>query len=70
MSSDNGRITRDDIEAKLREVAGPVEAGVEKAKSIGVVVAVAVGAAFVVAAYMMGRRRGKKRSSVIEIRRL
>jgi hypothetical protein len=64
------RITRDDIETKLREIAGPVEDNVEKAQSMAVAVGVAVGAALVVAAFLYGRRRGKKRTPVVEIRRI
>ncbi len=64
------RITRDDIETKLREIAGPVEDNVEKAQSMAVAVGVAVGAVLVVAAYLLGRRRGKKRTPIVEIRRI
>jgi hypothetical protein len=64
------RITKDDIEAKLREVAAPVEEGVGQAKSIAPIAAVAVAAALVLTAYLLGRRRGKRRTPVIEIRRI
>ncbi len=51
-------ITRDDIEAKAREIYGAVEETRQSAKDTavlaGVVIAVAVAAAF-----LMGRRRGK-----------
>lgn len=70
MSPDQTRITKRDIEAKLREVAAPVEEGVGQAKSMAPVAAVAVGAALILAAYLLGRRRGKKRTPVIEIRRI
>jgi uncharacterized membrane protein len=64
------KITRDDIEAKLRELQGEVEHRTESARST--VVAVAVGAAVVavVAAYWFGKRRGRKRRTVFEIRRI
>jgi hypothetical protein len=64
------RITRDDLESKLREIAGPVEDNVERAQSMSVAVGVAVGAALVITAYFFGRRRGRKRTPVIEIRRI
>ncbi len=64
------RVSIGDIESKLRDMAGPVETGVEKAKSVVAAAAVAVGAVLVVSAYLMGRRKGKKRSPVIEIRRI
>lgn len=63
-------ITRATIEAKLREVRGDVEATAEAAKPAILVVAVAVGAVVLGAAYLLGRRRGRKRSTVVEIRRV
>ncbi|HEY1740635.1 MAG TPA: hypothetical protein VGI86_18115 [Acidimicrobiia bacterium] len=67
---DKSRITRDDLESKLREIAGPVEDNVERAQSMSVAVGVAIGAALVITAYFFGRRRGRKRTPVIEIRRI
>jgi hypothetical protein len=64
------RITRDDIESKLRDIAGPVEDNVERAQSMAVAVGVAVGALLVVTAYFLGRRKGRKRTPVVEIRRI
>jgi hypothetical protein len=66
----SNKITRDDIEAKLRELQGEVDDGVESARGVGVIAAVAVGVAVVVTAYWLGRRRGKKRQTVLEIRRI
>jgi hypothetical protein len=64
------RITRDDIEAKLRELSGEVDDRVEQARPK--ILAGAVAAVVVVAAlsYLYGRRRGRRRSAVVEIRRL
>jgi ABC-type spermidine/putrescine transport system permease subunit II len=63
-------ITRDDLEAKFRELRGEVDTTAASAKSY----AVAVGAVAVVAVigvvYLLGRRRGKKRSTVVEVTRL
>lgn len=64
------RITRDDIEAKLTELAGEVESGREAARSLGLVAAAAGITILVVGAYLLGRRRGLKRRMVLEIRRL
>lgn len=65
-----GAITRDDIEAKLRELQGEVGEGVEAAKGFGTVVAVVAVTAVVVTAYWLGRRRGRRRQTVVEIRRV
>ncbi len=69
-ATENGRITRADIEAKLRELRGDVEetgeAVVEKGKAV--VGVVAAGVAGVI--FLLGVRRGKKKSTVVEIRRV
>jgi hypothetical protein len=64
------KVTRDDIEAKLRELRGEVDTGVEAARTPAIAVAVGVAVAVVVVAYWLGRRRGKKRQMVLEIRRI
>jgi hypothetical protein len=65
-----GPITREDLEAKLRDLTGDVSATVETARGIGVAVAVGAGVLFVVSAYWLGRRKGRKRRTVLEIRRI
>jgi hypothetical protein len=65
-----GAITRDDLERKFRQVAGDVGDQVEEARSKLVGVAVGALALAVVAAYLVGRRRGRRKSAVVEIRRL
>jgi hypothetical protein len=64
------RITRDDIEAKLRQMAGDVDDRVEAARPAIVSSAVAAVAVVAVVAYFLGRRRGRRRAAVVEIRRL
>jgi hypothetical protein len=64
------KITRDDIEAKLREVAGDVDTQVEAAKPKLLTGAIAIGIAALLFAYLLGRRGGRNRSAQIEIRRL
>jgi hypothetical protein len=64
------KITRDDIEAKLREVAGDVDSGVQAAKPKLLAAGVAVGILALLVAYLLGRRGGRHRSAVVEIRRL
>jgi hypothetical protein len=64
------RITRDDIESKLRQLKGDTDEAVEDIKTNGIIVAV-VGAIVVIGlAYFLGRRRGRKKSAFVEIRRL
>ena len=65
-----GPITRADLEAKLRDITGDVSDTVDAAKGIGVAVAVGAGMLLVVTAYFLGRRKGRKRKTVLEIRRI
>lgn len=69
-SGPGGRVTRNDIEAKLREITGQVERGVEAAKPKLMPAIAAAAAGVVVLAYVLGRRRGRRRSTVVEIRRV
>ena len=65
-----GRITRSDIEAKLRAIRDDIDPVGEQAKGGLMAAAPVVLALLVVGAYIMGKRSGKKRRAVIEIRRL
>jgi hypothetical protein len=63
-------ITRDDLEAGLRSVAGEVQQKAEsRAKKM---VPVAIGGALIVlfVAYRLGKRVGTTKSTVVEIRRI
>jgi hypothetical protein len=57
-----GKITKADIEQKLRNLQGDVEE-----KIIGA--AVAVGVLTILVTFFLGRRSGKKKNTVVEIRR-
>lgn len=63
-------ITKDDIRDSLREIAGPIDRGVDQAKGVGIAAVVVIGAVLVVGAYVFGRRRGRRRSTFVEIRRI
>src|SRR5437870_1816576 len=64
------RITRDDIEAKFRQIKGDVDTTAEKAKPIGLAVAVAAFVGMIGLAYVFGRRKERKRRTFVEIRRV
>lgn len=70
MSPDGAPITRDDIEARFRELNGEVTTEVSQARSTIVPIVVGVALAVVTVAFLAGKRRGRKRSAVIEVRRL
>jgi hypothetical protein len=63
-------ITRADIEAKLREVQSATEAGADAAKGAGVAAGAAVAGVVVVVVFLLGRRSGRKRRTVVEVRRI
>ncbi len=63
-------ITRDAIEAKLRQIKGEVDTSATAAKPVALLVGVAVAVAVVGLAYVMGRRKGKKKTTLVEVRRV
>jgi hypothetical protein len=63
-------ITRADIEAKLREIRGEVDTTTESARSYLLIAGGAGVVVIVGLAYLLGRRKGKKKSTVVEIRRV
>jgi 1-aminocyclopropane-1-carboxylate deaminase/D-cysteine desulfhydrase-like pyridoxal-dependent ACC family enzyme len=63
-------IRRSDLEAKMRELQGEVtdtrEAATTTLVTVGAIVAVGV----IAVAFLLGRRKGKKRTTVVEVRRI
>ncbi len=66
----SGRISRSDIEAKLKAIRDDIEPVGDQAKGGLMAAAPIVVAVIVIGAYVLGKRSGKKRRAVIEIRRL
>ena len=64
------KITRDDIENKLKELQGEVTHQAEAVKMSAIAIAVGVVILSVAVAYALGRRKGRRRQTVLEIRRL
>ena len=69
MSAETEHITRDDLEAKLKEVAGALNAASAPARRAAWRVGVLSAAFLVVAAYFLGRRRGRLSRAFVELRR-
>ncbi len=63
------KITRDDIESKLRELQGEVDETAESAKGIAIAVGAAVAVGVVVVVFLLGRRRGRSKTTIVEVRR-
>ena len=70
MSGTNGKITRSDIEDKLHEMRGEVEESAEAAKTPIMAIAGGVAVAVILVAFLLGKRRGRRKSTVVEIRRV
>jgi len=64
------RITPDDIEAKFREIQGEVNEVEREALDYAVIAVAVVAVTVVVAAFLLGSRRGRKRRAIVEIRRI
>lgn len=63
------KITRDDIEAKFRELTGDVDEKAEEAKETAMAIGAVVGAVVILGVFLFGRSRGKKRTTIVEVRR-
>ena len=70
MTAGDARVTRADIEAKLREIQGDVETGVETGRDVGKLAAIGGGVVGVLLVYLIGRRHGRKKRTIVEIKRI
>jgi hypothetical protein len=63
-------ITREDLQAAYSQFMGEGEATARAAAPTGLAVAGAIALAVVTVAFLVGKRRGRAKSAVVEIRRL
>ena len=63
-------VRRSDIEQKLQEIRGEVDTTATAAKPAAMMVAGVAAVLVLGAVYLLGRRKGKKKSTVVEIRRV
>lgn len=63
-------ITPADIEAKFRDIQGQVDVVAEDGKKKLALAGGVIGVVLLLLIYILGRKAGKKQSSVLEIRRL
>jgi hypothetical protein len=70
MSTGSERITRDQIEAKFRELTGEVTEEVESTRSQVITVGLALGVVLVAVVFLIGRRNGRRKSAIVEVRRI
>lgn len=70
MTGTRQRISRDDLEAKFRELQAEVDVVEDDARNYAVMAAIAGVVVVVAIAFVLGRRRGRKRGTIVEIRRI
>ena len=63
-------ITRADLEAKFEQLQGSVSSSTDADTSVGPALLAGAAVVVLVAVYLLGRRRGKRRSAIVEIRRV
>ena len=67
---DSGPVKLSDVEKKLRELGSNAQSLATDAAPPAIGALVAAGVIAVAAVYLLGRRRGSRRASVLEIRRV
>jgi hypothetical protein len=64
------RITRDDLESKFRQLQDNVQGRVEDKKQTLLSAGVAGGVLLLLIFFLLGKRRGKRKTTLVEIRRI
>ncbi|HEU0171145.1 MAG TPA: hypothetical protein VFR26_06835 [Acidimicrobiales bacterium] len=64
------RISRDDLEDMFRQLEGGAREQAESARSTVITAGVVAALLLLLLAYLLGTRKGRKRSTVVEIRRV
>lgn len=63
-------ITKADIEAKLTTLKGGVDTEIANVRGIAIGVGVTLAVIIVVGTFLLGRRRGRKLATIVEVRRV
>ncbi|CAN5395731.1 hypothetical protein BH23ACT3_BH23ACT3_07220 [soil metagenome] len=66
---DSTRITRDDLESKFQGLQDDLQGRVEDKKRTVLGTAAGVGVVMLLLVFLLGRRTGKKKTTMVEIRR-
>ena len=64
------RITRDDLESRFRQLQDSVQAKVDDKKKAMTSAGVFTGALLLLVIFWLGHRRGKRQTTLVEIRRI
>jgi hypothetical protein len=63
-------ISRDDLEHKLRALQGDIKGAVDNQRTNLMMAAGVIGVVLVFVFFLLGRRSGKRKSTIVEIRRV
>lgn len=63
-------VSRDDLEAKLRQIRGEVETTGDNVKHYAIAASAVVAVAVVALAWTLGKRKGRRKTTVVEVRRV
>ncbi len=64
------KITRDDLESKLRALQGDVQGKVDDQKNTLMAAGAGLGTLLLIIFFLLGKRSGKKKTTFVEIRRI
>ncbi len=70
VSTEQAPISKDDLEAKFRQIKTEVDEVTGSAKNKAVPAAAAGGLLLILLMFLLGKRVGKKKSAVVQIRRI
>lgn len=63
-------ITRDDLENKLRSLQGDIQGRVDDRKQSILATGASIGLVLMIIMFLLGRRSGRKKTTLVEIRRV
>jgi len=63
-------VSREDIEAKLAQIRGVADDTTEVAEGAAKTGLVVAGVGVLVVVFLLGKRRGRKKSTIVEVRRV
>lgn len=69
-SGERRHVSRDDLEAKFRELVDDVRGEAASAKTTMATIGIVLAAIVLLIVFLMGRRGGRKRTTIVEIRRV
>ncbi len=64
------KVTRSDLEAKLSEIDAELADTGEAVKPTATAVGIAALVLFLILAFVLGRRKGERKTTIVEVRRL